>query len=431
VGHAFKPDQSLDVEVTIPGPSRLKATPKKPVKDGTASKWTLTVPEGEGNVEARYRPFAPSLTAPSVKSTSEGWVNYAVLPPIGAETYHAVVAAGGSEKRFAFHARRTLPLAVYGVDAATAGAWASVADAVAKAFEPAGIAFTQAAGSPTQTDRADFFLEGGDHDALVREGVARLFSSGRLPSVDPGALRLLFVRQLVRHKDMSWTSSKALTQAEVVENNYVRPPGAGRLVTGSPRFQVKLIKAKDNATVMDVTDDSTLDKDGVEINLGFKRYMLGEDTWWVRLRYEAALPGFYGWSNENVIVAATQGADGSALDPGVIARIVIHELGHSLGQVLGQRETFGAAKGPEANDLQYTKHGGVGNHCRTGAKETTDASVDADGHLTYGWAGGDDMCVMHHDVTKPHVGTTFCPSCVLNLRLTDLRLGAPRRARWA
>lgn len=431
MGQTFKPDATLEVDVALAGPAKLVARPTKAVKAGTPSSWTLTTP-AEGNVEAKYLESEAALVAPSMKSTDEGWVNFAFLPPVGAQTYHVEVKASKVVKRYAVKTVRELPVEVHCVSEGATALWSKIQATVEAAFAPAGIRFKLTEGSPKKTDRADFVLDAGDDDAPLRDDVQRLFTSGKLPPGRNGTLRVFMVDALVRQEDWTWSPSQQFTATDVLEMGTVQPrkPRNGALVAGSKGFSVKLVPASGPASEVDITSSArVVPPDTVAFDLGgWDLLRFAGRDWKYRFAYEVNVPGYFGWSDGNVIVAATRGPDGAALSPELVARVVIHELGHSLGQAAKERALFRAASATETNERRYTRHGGVGSHCSSGASLVDDATVD--GGKTYHWAGGDDMCVMHHDVSKDHVGARFCDSCLLNLRLVDLRVLGPRRMRW-
>jgi hypothetical protein len=89
-----------------------------------------------------------------------------------------------------------------------------------------------------------------------------------------------------------------------------------------------------------------------------------------------------------------------------IAKILIHEIGHSVGLVPDPQHDF---RWQHPN--HYTGHGGIGNHCSLNA-------VLNEGIYKYSNAG--KMCIMFHQI-HDQAGPEFCEDCMKYLKFTKLR----------
>jgi len=119
------------------------------------------------------------------------------------------------------------------------------------------------------------------------------------------------------------------------------------------------------------------------------------------------------FASDNLILVATEEADGTAVPGGTLEAIIIHEMGHKIGMVPGPQGT----RALDTQGTHYRNRGHSGAHCYHGT-----ALVP---NFTPGPGAGPVVpaptpdCVMFGDIRSPT--TFFCTDCYGSLRKLDLR----------
>lgn len=398
---------------------------------GQETRWELKpLP---GNVEQRFvwQPWRARVWAPTVTAVEASeWTNSLTLSHVGGDRHELRVTGPGGKvvKDVELVNSRRLPLAVYAHDAASLATWREALPIVKAAYEPAFITLDVTEGRLDEPNPGPMF-KGWDSRAKLEVDVKRLFRTGRLPEVSAPTLRVFLVDQLEVRSDQKVFKSR-VTRADLARLAADGLEVAGVLPEDDPVLSASLtVDGKKLDIAAGVTRGGTSRLD-FEFNPAFldEHFPAGKTARFL-VRYEAIASGFSGWSDVNLIVAAKHGPDGSELQGPALARIVIHEVGHALGQTatgLGDYDTSTF----EPNDSHYERHQAVGHHCQTNGEPQGDP--DPDGERRIGRrAGAGPLCIMYNDALADDVEEpAFCERCVLNLKLTYLAPDGALRKGW-
>jgi hypothetical protein len=120
-----------------------------------------------------------------------------------------------------------------------------------------------------------------------------------------------------------------------------------------------------------------------------------------------------------LIVGTRHPYSGDVLAKAQIAKTLVHEFGHILGQVPHYLPEYSLDKAEaqpqKTNDKWYNdEKGGKGSHCSTGAKEV---KGKINGQTTMVFRGG--SCLMFHEGNEPR---PFCSRCQVILKRANLQV---------
>ncbi len=139
--------------------------------------------------------------------------------------------------------------------------------------------------------------------------------------------------------------------------------------------------------------------------------------------------GCCGYSIGNFVVCRSKDPEVSVL------QTFTHEIGHGLQQARKECALYkvdtGASDGTETNPVWYTDdHGGRGPHCWTNAKEVDSTKTTSGKTYAHDSTKG-SLCTLYHaDHPKVDPDGAFCPTCLENLRRTDLSAEAMKAKYW-
>ena len=97
-----------------------------------------------------------------------------------------------------------------------------------------------------------------------------------------------------------------------------------------------------------------------------------------------------------------------------MGQTLVHEIGHQVGMVPGERALSGLAQGKH----HYLGLGHVGNHCHNGCDLKDD--IDKDNNKWNGNAREKSRCVMFGSANGKE---SFCSECAMQVRKVNLSEG--------
>ena len=117
--------------------------------------------------------------------------------------------------------------------------------------------------------------------------------------------------------------------------------------------------------------------------------------------------------NKGIIAVCTR-AWWKKISPEGMGQTLVHEIGHQVGMVPGERALSGLAQGKH----HYLGLGHVGNHCHNGCDLKDD--IDKDNNKWNGNAREKSRCVMFGAANGKE---SFCSECAMQVRKVDLSEG--------
>jgi hypothetical protein len=403
----------------------LKAAPKQGSMTLPEGKTTWEVTPAADNLAKKYAKAKPTLDRTTVDAADGGWKNAVALPHVGNDKNVVRVTLGKNViSDWQLVTQRKIPLAVYHVGGAALTLWNQAFTKLEAAFDPVGVTFEQAL---VKVDGKDLVYKKGPNKSasLTADLKAQFFGGKALPKVPRGTLRVFVIERFCLLGDYEWSydihRDNALTQytsAMEIFNDVFGPD----IYETDPFISAKVVIAGKTTDVKskvrrESSNSIKFDWDREWVNRNIPEYKIGK----VHVNLDYVEDGFLGWSEGNLVVAATRDHASSSLDASLVAKIVIHELGHALGQVpKGKRRNLVDRK--DEATTHYEGKGGKGPHCKTNAKVDSDKMIHE--------YGKGSLCVMYHDAKDSDVDTAFCASCSTDLRIADLRAAGKWRKTW-
>ena len=125
------------------------------------------------------------------------------------------------------------------------------------------------------------------------------------------------------------------------------------------------------------------------------------------------MSGGISFGNKGIIAVCTR-AWWKKKSPEGMGQTLVHEIGHQVGMVPGERASSGLAQGKH----HYLGLGHVGNHCHNGCDLEDD--IDKDNNKWNGNAREKSTCVMFGSANGKE---SFCSECAMQVRKVDLSEG--------